>query len=541
MGTTYYTRAYATNSAGTAYGNELTFRTLTYPTVITTVASNISVTTASSGGNITDDGGAAITARGVCWSTSINPTVADSYTSDGTGIGNFNSSITGLVAGTTYYLRAYATNSVGTAYGSTVSFTTLDQPTVITNIVTNITSTTAVSGGDVTNEGGTPVTVRGIVWNTVGSPDINSYIGITSNGGGMGTFTATMTSLTPGQTYYVRAYATNIINTSYGQEETFSANPIPPIVNTNSVSNITNNTATVDGTVVDSGGATVTVRGFCYNTSGNPTIADNVVQNGSGIGNYSSNLSGLTPGQTYYICAYATNSAGTAYGSTISFTTLSAPCGGIATITDYDGNVYNTLEIGLQCWMKENLRTTHYSNGTLIDLGSGTSSTNKYRYYPGNNSSNVATYGYLYNWTAAMNGAASTNSNPSGVQGVCPTGWHVPSDAEWTQLINYVSSQSQYMCGGTSTYIAKALANTTGWNTASGTCVIGNNLSGNNATGFGAMPAGMYYGSYAYFGTEAYYLCATAVYLRKLYSGDANVNKINRYKEEAYSVRCVRN
>ena len=126
--TTYYVRAYATNSLGTAYGNQVSFTTAAPipPTLYTTAVSSITSTTASSGGNITSDGGATVTARGVCWSTSANPTIANSITNDGSGTGTFSSSITGLTINTTYYyVRAYATNSAGTAYGNSISFTTI--------------------------------------------------------------------------------------------------------------------------------------------------------------------------------------------------------------------------------------------------------------------------------------------------------------------------------------------------------------------------------------------------------------------------------
>ena len=117
------------------------------------------------------------------------------------------------------------------------------------------------------------------------------------------------------------------------------------------------------------------------------------------------------------------------------------PCLGTTTLMDYDGNIYKTVQIGQQCWMKENLRTTKYADGISIALGSIPSTTIAYRYYPDNNSSNVNTYGYLYNWKAVMRNSSSSDANPSGVQGICPTGWHVPSDEEWKQLTNYVSSQ----------------------------------------------------------------------------------------------------
>lgn len=225
-------------------------------------------------------------------------------------------------------------------------------------------------------------------------------------------------------------------------------------------------------------------------------------------------------------------------------------------VTDIDGNTYDAVQIGDQVWMAENLRTTKYADGTTIPLGSTFSYTEPYCYAPGPNQSNeenmanVVRYGYLYNWSAVMYGSSSSESNPSHVQGICPTGWHVPSDAEWTQLTDYVSSQSQYVCGGNSTYIAKALASTTGWNSSTGTCGVGNNPSANNATGFSALPTGYYYtGFYDYFGGGASFWSATEIateyadyyaYYRALNYIDADVTRNYSNKTAGYSVRCVR-
>lgn len=216
------------------------------------------------------------------------------------------------------------------------------------------------------------------------------------------------------------------------------------------------------------------------------------------------------------------------------------------TVTDIDGNVYKTVRIGNQVWMAENLRTTRYADGTSIPLGKTESYSTAYRYYPDNNSANVSDYGYLYNWSAVMNGSASSSANPSGVQGVCPDGWHVPSDAEWSHLFNYVSSQNQYVCGGDEDYIAKALASEEGWNSTVRTCAVGNNPSGNNATGFSARPAGYYYGYYDAFGSRAYFWSATQnysnyAYNRSLYYRYAGVARKYGNKYFGWSVRCVCN
>ena len=214
-------------------------------------------------------------------------------------------------------------------------------------------------------------------------------------------------------------------------------------------------------------------------------------------------------------------------------------------VTDFDGNTYHTVQIGSQCWMKENLRTTHYSDGTAIPTTSGVNSSVAYWYYPNNNASNVVTYGLLYNWTAMMNGAAFSNANPSGVQGVCPTGWHVPSDAEWTQLTNFVSSTSAWWCGGNSSNIAKALASKTGWNNSSTNCNVGNNQSANNATRFTAIPAGWKYSGTSYYDINDYaYIWSTTQgnngrCFRLNYSS-STVLRENIDLSRGISVRCLK-
>jgi hypothetical protein len=321
--TTYHLRAYATNSSGTGYSSDATFTTLPdLPVVTTTAASGISSVAASAGGNVTDDGGGTITARGVVWSTAANPTTADSKTSDGTGTGSFASSLTGLVAQTTYHIRAYATNSGGTAYGSDVSFTTLAPavPTVTLTSASSITKSTASAGGTVTDDGGASVTARGVVWGASANPTTaNSQ---TSDGTGKGTFTSSLTGLTRVTTYHLRAYATNSVGTGYSADAMFTTLADLPTVTTTATSSVARTTASAGGNVTDDGGSTITARGLVWSASANPTTANTTIPDNTGTtGSFVSSITGLTASSTYHIRAYATNSIGTAYGSDLSFTT----------------------------------------------------------------------------------------------------------------------------------------------------------------------------------------------------------------------------
>ena len=225
------------------------------------------------------------------------------------------------------------------------------------------------------------------------------------------------------------------------------------------------------------------------------------------------------------------------------------PCPGTPTLTDIDGNIYNTVWIGTQCWMKESLRTTKYPDGTILD-SFPTNTDNAYWMYAENNGSpwTKPIVGLLYSWAAVMNEAESSNSSPSGVQGICPDGWHVPSSAEWNHLKDYVSSQSQYICGDDNTNIGKALADTAWWSSSTTPCSVGFEPNSNNATGFSARPAGHFaswttFGIYSCFwsSTEINSDCAVEILLQSNWPG-VYVQDIapNGPKNYAYSVRCVR-
>lgn len=321
-GIKYYIRSYATNSVGTAYGEVMTFTTIpiTAPIVATSAASNVSYTTVTLGGDVTAENGASVTERGVCWSTSVNPTISNSKKTVGSGTGTFTADLTGLNDGVTYYVRAYATNERGTAYGEEKTFTTtkITAPTVTTTAASNISYTTVTLGGNVTAENGASVTERGVCWSTSSNPTISN--GKKAVGSGTGSFSANITGLSDGVTYYVRAYATNSKGTSYGEEKSFTTTKITiPTVTTATANNISFTKATLGGNVTKSNGATVTERGVCWSTSANPTISNSKQTIGSGTGSFSANITGLEVGVTYYVRAYAINSKGTAYGNQITF------------------------------------------------------------------------------------------------------------------------------------------------------------------------------------------------------------------------------
>jgi len=307
-----------------------------------------------------------------------------------------------------------------------------------------------------------------------------------------------------------------------------------PILTTSAVTNITSSTASCGGIIISDGGSTITARGVCWSTSTTPTIADSKTTDGSGAGTFLSSLTGLTVGingTMYYVRAYATTNAGTGYGSAMSFTTL--PGGSAGTVKDIDGNTYNTIIIGTQVWMVENLKTTKYRNGDAIPtvtdatvwLALKTGAQCNYD----NDAAIGAKYGKLYNWYAV-------NDSRS----LAPVGWHVASDAEWTMLVNYVVSSNL----GTSGFEAKALASKTDWYSSTSVGAIGNDLTKNNTTGFTALPGGgrIFSGTFIFRGNSGYWWSSTEYGADYLTLGVDGSRVSRGYYDESsgFSVRCVR-
>jgi hypothetical protein len=283
------------------------------PTLTTDTITSITAISATSGGNVCD-GGSLVTKRGICWSIAPNPTVENSKNIYGSGSGTFSGNLSGLAANTPYFVRSFATNDIGTGYGNEMNFTTQNGIIIIsTTVASNITNTSAASGGNISNDGGASVTARGVCWDIFANPTIEDNH--TIDGDGTGNFFSAMSGLTFATTYYLRAYATNSVSTYYGDQVSFSTLPNLPVVSTTAPYNISGTSATSGGEVISDGGGIVTARGVCWDIFPLPTIIGLHTINGSGSGSFTSNITGLGPYQYYYVRAYATNEAGTAYGT----------------------------------------------------------------------------------------------------------------------------------------------------------------------------------------------------------------------------------
>jgi uncharacterized protein (TIGR02145 family) len=494
------------------------------PVVVTIPASDISCVTAISGGVVTDEGGLPITRRGVCWSQMAEPTTANNKTSESGGFGPFKSVIDQLSGGTKYYIRSYATNKTGTSYGNQQTFTTMKSlPAELTTaVITSITAVSAVSGGNITNVYGAPVTERGICWSTETNPSIAS-ITKTKDGTGAGTFVSNLTQLYSGTKYYARAYATTVAGTSYGNEVTFTTSQLSsPELTTTAITSVTASTAVSGGNITNDNGGIVIARGVCWSTSTGPTITLSTrTLDGTGSGIFISTLSGLQSGTTYYVRAYATNSAGTGYGNEMVFTAM---------VTDADGNLYNAIQIGTQIWMAENLKTTRFNDNSVIPLITDNSSwaaltTPGLCWYNNDEATNKPVFGALYSWYAVD--AAS-----NGGKNICPVGWHIPSDEEWTTLTNYLGGES--VAGGKLKEVGTAH-----WQSP--------NTEATNESGFTALPGGGRFndGTYNQILNLGIWWSASLYGLdfgwyRHMAYDDRSVYRNSINKLFGYSVRCLR-
>jgi uncharacterized protein (TIGR02145 family) len=531
--TTYYVRAFLSRGKEVVYGSDTIFTTASdsLPELTTSIVTGIGKTSAVSGGNITSQGGTPVTARGVCWSQAAIITLTNNKTNDGNGMGLFTSDITSLTPGTNYFVRAYATNSGGTKLGNEVTFsTTSDEPippTVTTAEVTSVTSNSAVCGGNVSSEGSSSVTARGICWHTSENPTILNYH--TADGTGSGIFISNIPGgnpeLTSGTLYHVRAYATNGAGISYGTPERIIITCKEPIATTNDATNILPSTATLNGVVnANSINDSITNVLFEYGIttsygSSIPAIPRSLT--GSGYSTVSANLTGLLSDTKYYFRVKAINCGGTTYGNELSFNTNPSD------ITDIDGNIYHIVRIGTQLWTKENLKTTKFNEGSVIPLvtdnteWAGLFLSSAYCWY-NNDESNKNIYGALYNWYAVWDSR------------LCPTGWHVPHIGNYTILTDYLGGEG--VAGGKMKEIGLPH-----WYTP--------NAGATNESGFTALAGGLRdtigefhdLGLYGYFWSNTHpYLVFTCAFRWELHYSDAIIYHYCLDMRYGFSVRCIK-
>lgn len=325
-GTQYYVRAYTINLKGTSYNSsDITFTTYNIPTLSTTALSAQTSTGATSGGNITNAGGATILSRGVCWGTSSVPTIAlTTKTADGSGTGTFVSAITGLTPGAQYYIRAYATNRFGTNYGNEILYIPPVPATAVTTAATLVGNTTVTLNGTVnannfsttvTFEYGTTTAYGASASATPGTVTGNTATGVLAN----------VSGLLPGTLYHYKVKAVNSGGTTDGADLTFTTNKAPDAT-TDAPTNITSTSATLNGTVNANNSSTAVSFEYGPTTAYGSTItATPSPLTGNTPTLVSASVTGLTPGATYHFRVKAVSTGGTTYGSDRAIGTQSPP------------------------------------------------------------------------------------------------------------------------------------------------------------------------------------------------------------------------
>ena len=383
-------------------------------------------------------------------------------------------------------------------------------PVVISHFPSEIDHRSAVAGGEVLHEGNAQVTSRGLVWSTSPNVSLTQFSGILTAGSGLGSFNLEL-NLLFGTTYYVRAYAaTSSGQVAYGEEMRFSTpSGSAPSVSTDSAISILDNQIEMAGNVIDDNGSPIIEKGFVYTQKipgiiesqinlNSPLVFDTSIASG-GLGSFSLNITNLLHHTEYAIRAYATNALGTQYGPVVY---VSTSCGS-SQVLDIDGNNYNLVKIGNQCWFKENLKTTKLRNGTPLTFSSaadsvwvttGHQSIAKYGVY-NDQPANFQNYGMLYNYWAVDEDSRI---------GLCPTGFKVPDWDDWYNLREYLKQNGynyDFSVGGAheNTHkTAQALASdipgiwaNTPSNHYSPIGTPGLSANQNNRSGFDARPGGV--------------------------------------------------
>lgn len=505
------------------------------PKVETGQITDIASESARAAGNLIDIGDG-ISSHFHCWSITSNPDFSDSRTSLGrkTNTGSFTSNLQSLQPGTKYYIKAYAQSGDVIVYGNELSFTTISVslPTLTTTQVSEVTQTTALSGGNITSDGGGTITERGVCWATITNPTVTNSK--TIDGSGIGVFASSITGLTPSTSYHVRAYAKNSAGTAYGNQVNFVTiikSCIPELL------------SPANNAVMDNGcsnGSDQASWFFDWNDCPNATSYNLYVTYPSAfpvinITTTESQFSFPNGGyiidnnlldRTWKVRALIDGVWGEwSPERTFDVEPLNTDCPS-ETFRDIDGNLYNTVTIGSQVWLKEDLKTTRYLNGDLIGTTSpytkdiSTELNPSYQWPAGANENNVPTHGRLYTYFAVIDS-----------RGLCPTGWHVPTDGDWVILINNYGGE--YASGD-----ALKESGTNHW-------ITGN--TGTNTSGFTALPIGgrSSNGVFTLNGLFGDWLSstessATMAIGRYLFYNSNRASTTGSPKDNASAVRCIK-
>jgi uncharacterized protein (TIGR02145 family) len=509
-------------------------------TLSTLPIGNIANTTATSGGNITNNGGSPVTQRGVVWSTSPNPTTANNQSSDGSGTGNYTSTLTGLTASTTYYVRAYATNSAGTAYGNELSFTTTGGAGSITALncgggsnTGTLTAGTAASGvsSTVLYTGGNGGSYNSQTVNSTGVSGLTAMLtaGNFTNGAGSLTYTITGTPSAAG----TANFALNLGGQNCNLSRTVNA-PVGSITALN-CNNATNNGTLSAGTAANGVSSSVPYTGGNGGSYNGQTVSSTGVigltatltagnfANGAGSLTYAITGTAATSGTANF----ALNIGG--QNCTVSIQVVGIVSNPGAGVT-FNGYTYASIVLGNgQEWMAENLRTTTYANGDPIpNVTDNTQwsslATGAWSHY-NNDSQYENPYGKLYNWYTVAD-----------TRNVCPSGWHVPADAEWSTFINYLDPTAN---GNTNNAGGKMKSTGTQY-------WLSPNTDATNESGFSGAPGGARSGNgFTNVGIWGYWWSSTqnntnGTWIRYLNYGSGSVLRTYDYETIGYSVRCLK-
>lgn len=309
-------------------------------------------------------------------------------------------------------------------------------PVVITYPVKDVAAISVFASGYIADDGGLPITSRGFAWGLVGQPNTEEYFEVPVDADASGAFQAIIPGLIPNKNYFLRAFAENKKGTTFGNSHSFTTLDVEISITTIPVSDRTPNSAVSGGVITGEYETEIISRGVLWRISeyNVPLTLENChgfTEDGTGAGTYISNLSGLKQYTGYHVRAYAKYSFGIFYGSVIGFYTLPIPDGVQGTITDIEGNVYSTITLATKEWMTENLRTTKFKDGSEIALVTDNSqwhstSSPAFSWFDNLLETYGNAYGALYNGYAVLDN-----------RGLCPEGWRVSSNADWSRLISY--------------------------------------------------------------------------------------------------------